>query len=129
MFRLTWDGPDAQQKSLRPDRPPQVQRVYRWENKWGYLLTSNGEWLAESRTPVAHASSGETRYLLEAVEELNLEAPPFAVDDLWEEEVVLLGGGSMAAHSMSLVGSKEFLARFCKDHGIVLPPEISAAFR
>jgi hypothetical protein len=102
----------------------QKQRVYRWENKWGFLLLERGDWLAESRLPVTHTTKGDTRYLLETVECLEDDAPPYWVDDVWEEDVVLVGDGSMAGQSMSLVGSKEFLIQFFKDKGAVLPPEI-----
>ena len=128
MYRLTWDGPDARWKTLRSEGTPQTQRVYRWENKWGLL--SRGRWYAESRTPVFHETVGETRYLLETVESVADDAPPYIVDDLWEEDVVpLLCGstgstGSYAGHSMSLLGSKEALLHFFVDRGIVLPPEI-----
>jgi hypothetical protein len=127
MYRLTWDGPDARWKTLRPEGPPQKQRVYRWENKWGFL--SRGQWYAESRTPVFHDTVGETRYLLETVEPVANDAPPYSVDDLWEEDVVPLNcgssaNGSYAGHSMSLLGTKEALDTFFVKHGIVLPPEI-----
>lgn len=131
MFRLTWDGPDARWKTLRSEGPPQKQRVYRWENKWGLL--SRGQWYAESRTPVFHDTVGETRYLLETVESIDDDAPPYIVDDLWEEDVVPLLCGldgstgscvSYAGQSMSLLGSKEALIHFFVHHGILLPPEI-----
>ena len=122
MFRLTWDGPDARWKTLRPEGTPQKQRVYRWENKWGLL--SRGQWYAESRTPVFHETAGETRYLLETVESVADDAPPYIVDDLWEEDVVQLSNGSYAGQSMSLLGSKEDLLHFFVQHGILLPPEI-----
>jgi hypothetical protein len=75
---------------------------------------------------------GETRYLLETVESVADDAPPYIVDDLWEEDVVpLVCGsaasaalGSYAGHSMSVVGTKEALDTFFVKHGVVLPPEI-----
>jgi hypothetical protein len=62
--------------------------------------------------------------MLETVESVADDAPPYIVDDLWEEDVVPLSTGSYAGHSMSLLGSKEALLHFFVDHGIVLPPEI-----
>ena len=130
MYRLTWDGPDARWKTLRPEGPPQTQRVYRWENKWGILFRD--QWYAEARTPVFHETVGETRYLLETVESVADDAPPYIVDDVWEEDVVPLvcgtatasTAGSYAGHSISLLGSKEALDNFFVKHGVVLPPEI-----
>lgn len=128
-YRLTWDGPDARWNTLRPSGPVQKQRVYRWGAAWGFLLLDGKDWFAESRLPLSYATTGETRYLLEAVTSVEEDAPPFLLDDVWEEEVVLLDRiGSMAGHSMSLVGSKESLTRFCAEHGLVLPPEILSGF-
>ena len=129
MLRLTWDGPDALLKSLRPTGTKQRQRVYRWENKWGFLMLGTDDWLAESRLPVAHAIDGENRYLLEAVECSPDEAPPFEIDDVWEEDVVVMGGGSMATKCMSCVGNKETLNAFVKKHGLILPPDIASQLR
>jgi hypothetical protein len=128
-YRLTWDGPDALWKTLRPSGPLKKQRVYRWGNAWGFLLHDGTGWLAESRLPVAHATAGDTRYLLEAIECLQDDAPPFLIDDMWEEEVLLMDAiGSMSGNSMSLVGSEDSLTRFFKSHGLLIPPEIQSGF-
>jgi hypothetical protein len=126
MFRLTWDGPDALLKSMRPVASPQMRRVYRWENKWGFFIPSTGHWFAEGRVPVAHGQRGDTRFLLETVELLDDEAPPFAIDDVWEEEVVDMSNGSYAGISISLTGSAKELVAWCKGHGLAVPPVISS---
>ena len=123
MFRLTWDGPDALR--LRPQQTPQRQRVYRWENKWGVLL-STGDWYAEARLPVAHGQREGTRFLLETVETLEDEAPPYAIDDAWDEDVVPMGGGSAAGGSMSVRGTAKELVAWLSKHGLGVPPAFTA---
>ena len=125
MFRLTWDGPEALWKTMRPSlTKTQKQRIYRWENKWGFCTPQTGEWVAEARLPVAHCQREGTRFLLETVESLEDEAPPFAVDDAWEEEIVPMGGGSYAGASMCLKGSAKDLQAWCAKHGLVVPPAL-----
>jgi hypothetical protein len=62
----------------------QKRRVYRWGNMWGILTGS--DWYVERRTLLS------TTPMVEAVERLDIHAPPPHVDDIWEEEVVLKDG-------------------------------------
>ena len=124
MFRFTWDGPEALRKHIRPTKTPEKQRVYRWENKWGLFSPQSGHWAAEKRLPVAHAQRDGTRFLLETVESLRDESPPYAVDDVWEEEVVM-NGALTAGISMSLHGTPNEILGWCSKNGILVPPTIA----
>jgi len=84
-----------------------------------------GAWFAEARRPVAHGQRDDTRFLLEIVEPLEDEAPPYSVDDAWEEDVVPLTEGSYAGISMSLRGTPTELAAWCERTGLLLPPAIA----
>jgi len=112
---------------MRPDKKPQRLRVYRWEHKWGVLNVETGAWLAEARVPVAHGQRDDTRFLLETVESLEDEAPPFSVDDAWEEDAVPLTEGSYAGVSMSLRGTAKEIATWCERTGLLLPPAIASS--
>lgn len=127
MFRITWDGPAALRKSMRPVKKPERLRVYRWENKWGVFRAETGAWWAEARGPVAHGQRDDTRFLLETVEPLEDDAPPFSVDDAWEEDAVPMTEGSYAGVSMSLRGTAAELVAWCDRTGLLLPPAIASS--
>lgn len=129
MFRITWDGPAALRKSIRPDKKPQWLRIYRWENKWGVLYVETGAWFAEARRPVAHGQRDDTRFLLETVEPLEDDAPPLSIDDAWEEDAVplFLTTGSYAGTSMSLRGTAAEIAAWCERTGLLLPPAVASS--
>jgi hypothetical protein len=57
---------------------------------------------------------------LETVEPIEDEAPPFHVDDAWEEEVVV-DGPVTAGVSMSLQGDAKAILAFCESNGINIP--------
>jgi hypothetical protein len=130
MFRLTVDGVQVAKprSTMTAKKTPQKQRVYRWENCWGFALPGTSienAWFAERRIPenFGIATDG-TKFLLERVEPLQIDAPPLKVDDIWEEEVILLGQGGMATKSLSVVGSKTDLTEFAVRNGFVLPPDL-----
>jgi len=130
MFRLTVDGVQVVKPrgTMTAKKTPQKQRVYRWENCWGFALPGTSienAWFAERRIPenFGIATDG-TKFLLERVEPLHIDAPPLKVDDIWEEEVILLGQGGMATKSLSVVGSKTDLTEFAVRNGFVLPPDL-----
>jgi len=54
---------------------------------------------------------------LETVEPIEDRAPPFRVDDAWEEEVVV-DGPVTAGVSMSLQGDAKAILAFCESNGI-----------
>jgi len=134
MFRLTFDGVQAMEtraktkSSSRAQVPVKTQRVYRWENCWGYCIpgaSTENNWFAERRSLESYGIAADgTKFLLERVESLPIDAPPLKVDDIWEEEVILLGQGGMATKSMSVIGSKTELAEFAVRNGVSLPPEL-----
>jgi hypothetical protein len=81
-------------------------------------------WFAERRTHEGHAiHSDGTKFLLERVEPLTIDAPPMKIDDVWDEEVILFREG-MVTTSMSVVGTKEELVVFAGKNGVSLPPEL-----
>ncbi len=127
MYRLTWDGVQRTNAGIPAKRQVQTQRVYRWANCWGYSLPGapvEMAWFAERRTHEGHAiHSDGTKFLLERVEPLTIDAPPMKIDDVWDEEVILFREG-MVTTSMSVVGTKEELVVFAGKNGVSLPPEL-----
>ena len=127
MFRLTWDGPEALWKTVRPvGEKTQRQRVYRWEHKWGCYIPATGVWCAEARIPVQHGQRDGTRFLLETVEPMEDEAPPFHVDDAWEEEVVAKGSVT-AGMSMSIKGDAKTILAWYETHGLGFFPGLASS--
>ena len=132
MFRLTVDGAQVTKPraTMSSKKTLQTQRVYRWENCWGFALPGTSienAWFAERRIPETFGTAADgTKFLLERVEPLHIDAPPLKVDDLWEEEVILLGQGGMATKSLSVVGSKSDLQEFASRNGFTLPPDLLA---
>jgi hypothetical protein len=130
MFRLTVDGAQAAKPraAMSSKKTPQKQRVYRWENCWGFALPGTSienAWFAERRiSETCGIATDGTKFLLERVEPLQIDAPPLKVDDIWEEEVILLGQGGMVTKSVSVVGSKTDLTEFAVRNGFVLPPDL-----
>jgi hypothetical protein len=74
----------------------QKRRIYRWGDMWGIL--TGPDWLVERRTILS------TTPMIEAVERLDIQAPPPRVDDIWEEEVVL-GDGTEWNGLLSFMGN------------------------
>jgi hypothetical protein len=132
MFRLTVDGAQVvkPRSAMSSKKIPQKQRVYRWENCWGFALPGTSienAWFAERRIPETFGIATDgTKFLLERVEPLYVDAPPLKVDDIWEEEVILLGQGGMVTKSLSVTGSKTELIEFAVRNGFSLPLELLA---
>ena len=128
MYRLTWDGVQVKRSGVPTKKTVQTQRVYRWGDCWGYSLSGTPietAWFAERRILEAHAIHADgTKFLLERVESLTTDAPPMRIDDVWDEEVILLGQGSMVTTSMSVVGSKAELTEIAVRNGATLPPDL-----
>jgi len=139
MYRLTFDGVQAMetrakrmartQATVGKSQPPKTQRVYRWENCWGYCIPgapTENNWFAERRISESYGIATDgTKFLLERIEPLLIDAPPLKVDDIWEEEVILLGHGGMVTKSVSISGSIPELTEFLVRNGISLPPELT----
>ena len=126
MYRLTISGaaPISFLKQL-PSVKPIKQRVYRWENKWGYLRqgrTWEESWLAEERTFVSSSILGDNTFVVETYTPIE-NIPPVNIDDLWEEEVVY-DKNVTCNNLLSITGSKDDLIRFCKVHSIDMPPAV-----
>jgi len=140
MYRLTLDGVQAARSvgdgirsvgdgraGILNKRQVQTQRVYRWANCWGYFLPgapAETAWFAERRIPEGHAIHADgTKFLLERVDPLSIDAPPMKIDDVWDEEVILFREG-MVTTSVSVVGTKTELVAFADKNGVALPPDL-----
>lgn len=126
MYRLTVTGTaNVAFLSQHAHTKPIRQRVYRWENKWGYLRKEqmwDDSWLAEERTFVSAASTDENVFLLETYTPLQ-SLPPVDIDDVWDEEVIC--DKNITCNSLlSITGSKQELINFCKTHSIQVPSKI-----
>ena len=126
MYRLTITGNASKAfLSKQAHSKPIKQRVYRWENKWGYLRqgqTWEESWLAEERTFVGSVSKDENIFLVETYTPIEL-LPPVEIDDMWEEEVVC--DKNITCNSLlSITGSKEDLMNVCKAYDIELPSAV-----
>lgn len=127
MYRLTISGaaPNAFLKQLSSVKPIK-QKVYRWENKWGYLRkgqTWEESWLAEERTFVSSSVLGDNTFVVETYSPID-NLPPVNIDDLWEEEVVC-DKNVTCNNLLSITGSNNDLIRFCKLYSIDLPPAVT----
>ena len=100
--------------------PTVWRRVYRWEDKWGFLR--GDVWNAETRTHVA--SDGEN-YLLETVVPYPTNAPPPVVDDMWEEEVHMMPYGTWG-NVRVIYGTLSEIKRICSSNNVSLPRAITS---
>ena len=100
--------------------PTVWRRVYRWEDKWGFLR--GDVWNAETRTHVA--SDGEN-YLLETVVPYPTNAPPPVVDDMWEEEVHMMPYGTWC-NVRVIYGTLSEIKRICSSNNVSLPRAIAS---
>jgi hypothetical protein len=120
MYRFTYDGPKVVSLRASMRGTPTTLRVYKWEDKTGYLFQDapkwEAAWIAEQRTPIGHGSG----WLLERVTPLRIDAPPPTVDDLWTEEVIVRGN-VIAGNMLTIVGNEKEIGDYAARTGITLP--------
>ena len=131
MYRLSITGTaNKRYLSQMKDKKPIKQRVYRWENKWGYLRKDQAwdeSWTAETRSHIAFGVNDDNTFLLEECAPL-AATPPVSIDDVWEEEV--LCDKTITCNSiLSITGSKQDLIQFCSKHTILMPISIMESMR
>ncbi len=119
MFRITYsqETSDAwRAKRLSGPFEKQQRRVYRWGATWAYAAP----WKVEQRIPVS-----DTVPLVEICTPTSDLQPPFDVDDMWEEEVVLLPNIEYTG-LLSLVGTSAEVLAIMEREGL---PRVSLPFR
>ncbi len=119
MFRITYsqETSDAwRARRLPGSYEKQQRRVYRWGATWAYAAP----WKVEQRIPVS-----DTVPLVEICTPTSDLQPPFDVDDMWEEEVVLLPHIEYTG-LLSLVGTAAELLAVMEREGL---PRVSLPFR
>jgi hypothetical protein len=81
MLRVTFNRTLSDSwRNKTPSLSPTVRKLYRWSKYWGTL-----PWKVETRTHVLETEN----YLVEHCIPTDLP-PPYDVDDIWEEDVILL---------------------------------------
>ena len=123
MYRLSITGTANKiYLSQMKDKKHIKQRVYRWENKWGYLRKDKSwdeSWSVEERSHISFAVNDENTFLLELCIPLSI-SPPVNIDDVWEEEVIC--DKTVTCNSiLSITGSKQDLIQFCARYAIQIP--------
>jgi len=123
MYRLTISGPIADKyidANLKNDTIKQIVKIYRWGNKWGELWSSKSDqnWNVESRKDIAHHIDNHNMLLIELVEPIHsCQAPPFQIDDSWEEEVVVQNN-ILFGTSLVIIGTKSSIQSTCSSLSI-----------
>jgi len=131
MYRLSITGAaNKRYLSQMKDKKSIKQRVYRWENKWGYLRKDQSwdeSWNVEERSHISSGVNNDNTFLLEACIPLS-STPPVTIDDVWEEEIIY--DKTVTCNSiLSITGSKQDLIQFCATHAIHMPVSMLESMR
>jgi hypothetical protein len=118
MYRLTISGPIVQTiRNKWKQTLPQWIRIYRWANVWGGYCKDTDEWSCEIRKRIGNYDANETMAVLETTEALDILAPPYDIDDCWEEEVLQHGNHS-CGNLLVLTGMPGDILLACKEYDI-----------
>ena len=118
MYRLTVSGPVVQTVQNKWKQTlPQWIRIYRWANVWGEYCKNTDEWLCEIRKSVGTYDDNVTIAILETIEPQMALAPPYDIDDMWEEEVVRNDNHS-CGNLLVLTGMPRDIFVACKEYDI-----------
>ncbi len=93
-----------------------IRRIYRWVNFWGILNLKTNEWTVETREQLSTHP-----YLLEKVQFHTIQAPPPAVDDIWEEEIQMDGKTVWNGGLVTVCLSGAELKAWCSQESLELP--------
>ena len=63
-------------------------RMYRWGSTWGVFNKEHDNWTCERRAFLSSLEDNGNTCIVERVTALDCSAPPYDIDDMWEEEVV-----------------------------------------
>ena len=116
MFRVTLSGKIArdyvQKAKQNPNMETGYMRVYKWDNKCGELW--NGNWKCEARRFKAEDTLDGNSIMLEETYDVNVNVPPFEIDDLWDEEYIQVGN-VRCGNVLVWTGKKEDVRKQCNE--------------
>lgn len=89
MYRLTISGPfvDKLRDEMKTKQTTWL-RMYRWGSTWGVFTKEHDDWVCERRTFLSSMEDNGNTYIVESVHNVDCSAPPYDIDDMWEEEVI-----------------------------------------
>jgi hypothetical protein len=121
LFRLSISGSIAEQwkKTINPTLTKiEQRRIYRWDSLWGILCKNT--WTVENRTLLFESGP----ILLESVNSMSsIHAPPFHVDDVWDEEFYMIQNAEWNGILSICMPAIDILA-WASKHSIRLPDQI-----
>ena len=119
LLRLTFSSVATNTSQPSQSQPVKHRRrVYRWGEMWG-ILDHDGSWRVEERRTVHETDAPFV--LLEEVRLQSVSAPPLHVDDVWEEEVAIVGDLEDHGDLLSICLPDRVLMAWAKQKGITLP--------